>query len=255
MCVAKVTDLPVLGIEGGTSFANFVAGATLVDGFIPGNVPAIGVSWTLALELIFYAMVFAFLGVSKTNPLKSTWLMIAVWVCLTIGFATIQPLPYAANSANVHLLGFLVLGKIIYLAHQKLVLPAQAATAAATVVAILLAFTEWKNAIRYPDGAGSLIYWSYLYAVLVFILALQLKPRRIARPFRLLGDVSYSLYLLHVYVGVSVLNLMLPLGLSTSVMCIIGILASVAAAVVSYRLVELPGQRLARRLLRPRSVS
>ncbi len=91
---------------------------------------------------------------------------------------------------------------------------------------------------------------SVAYALLLFVVLLRARlPER--RFVRLLSDTSYSMYLLHGIVGWLVLVALVnraPL----AVAILLATLASLAASLVTHRLVELPTQRLARRLTRRR---
>jgi peptidoglycan/LPS O-acetylase OafA/YrhL len=88
-------------------------------------------------------------------------------------------------------------------------------------------------------------------AALVAALAITYVSLGSHRILDFLGAISYSLYLLHVPIGGRVINLAarLDLGMPGKVAAIAAAaLASVGAAYVLYRLVEVPALRWARKL-------
>jgi peptidoglycan/LPS O-acetylase OafA/YrhL len=89
---------------------------------------------------------------------------------------------------------------------------------------------------------------TYAYAFLVFMLLMRLAPKRTVQPFTFLGDISYSLYLLHLPVGITVLNLLAILGIPESVGSAVAVLVSIGVSWLAYLVIEKPSQRLARRL-------
>jgi peptidoglycan/LPS O-acetylase OafA/YrhL len=94
---------------------------------------------------------------------------------------------------------------------------------------------------------------SVAYALLLFVVLLRARlPER--RLIRLLSDTSYSMYLRHGIVGWLVLVALVnraPL----AVAILLATLASLAASLVTHRLVELPTQRLGRRLTHGRRLA
>jgi peptidoglycan/LPS O-acetylase OafA/YrhL len=73
------------------------------------------------------------------------------------------------------------------------------------------------------------------------------------QPFAWLGDISYSLYLLHMPVGFAALGVLHRLEVPNSLATFLAMGAVLMASTGAYLLVEKPSQRLARRLLAPRA--
>jgi peptidoglycan/LPS O-acetylase OafA/YrhL len=87
---------------------------------------------------------------------------------------------------------------------------------------------------------------SVAYALLIFLSLVRVRLPQ-TRIVRFLSDTSYSLYLLHGIAAPLVLKALVPkLPLWAAILA--AAVASLAAAAISFRLVEQPFQRLARRL-------
>ncbi len=254
--LAEVTGDRIPGVNDAGPL-RWLASLFLLDGFVPG-VRILDVTWTLVIEMIFYAITFALLGWSRRRPLLATWLMVAVWVTLTMVAFNVPALGAIQNGGLVVYTGFLILGRVIYLWRQGIVAPLDGAILAATAAVFTGLFLEVTSPgfLLTPGGWGGVEpLVSYLYALLIFLGAMRLNPSRTVQPFRLLGDISYSLYLLHLPVGITVLNLLDGLGAPESVSTVVAILTAIVVSWAAYRLVERPTQRLARRMLAgPRSV-
>jgi peptidoglycan/LPS O-acetylase OafA/YrhL len=92
--------------------------------------------------------------------------------------------------------------------------------------------------------------------VITFAVAFALRHHDVPRFLRWLGRISYSLYLLHVVVLGQVTRALPHLGERPVLVRIaVGLLflqLALGVAALSHRWVELPGQALGRRILRPR---
>lgn len=81
--------------------------------------------------------------------------------------------------------------------------------------------------------------------VFCFLHCPSLRSFGDARPLQWLGTVSFSLYLVHEPIVVSVATLLPPTAPGVLVVLVVSVPVSLAAAVVFHRLVERPSQRLA----------
>lgn len=248
--LAEATGTNLLGVSGGSAL-HWFASLFLLDGFTPGA-RALDVTWTLVIELIFYTLTFILLGASRKNELRATWTMTGLWVVVVlVSFAN----PYLHSTANGGLapfVAFLILGRVIYLWQQKRITPASAATLGVLVATLYGTFLEANSPgfLLAPGGwTGAAPLVSYIYALVIFLGMMQLQPKTVVQPFKMLGDISYSLYLLHIPIGITVLNLLDKWGVATWANTLIAIAVSIAASYVAYRLVEKPSQQLARKIL------
>jgi peptidoglycan/LPS O-acetylase OafA/YrhL len=147
--------------------------------------------------------------------------------------------------ASVSYLPLLLLGQSIYFASRK-------AWRTWTAMACIdwLAFIWCTRAMR-PDFLSPTNSYatSGAFAVAIFLLAMSTSTKmRLPRPIVDVSTVSYSLYLTHGVTGFLLLDLLngqLPLTASIA----ISLLGSYVVAVVLYRLVEFPSQRVARRFV------
>ena len=252
--VARASGTDLIGINGGSVW-HWLSGGVLLDGFSPeGRV--IDVTWTLVVEILFYAITLALLVLSRSRAVLATWIMIGAWAALWVLSLNFGG-SIGANTAPTLYLGFLVLGRIIYLWQRGSFGHLDGAIAASLVAVLYLVFAETAEPgfLLAPGGwVGLEPVVTYAYALIIFLAFLRLAPKRAVQPFAFLGDISYSLYLLHLPVGITVLNLLDLAGVPETVNTVIAIVVSVAVSWVSYRFVERPTQSLARRLTRKRGV-
>ena len=209
-------------------------------------------TWTLVIEVIFYALTFILLGRSRKSPLTSTWIMIALWIAI-VAFDTLMANFWAhANNGLGLYVGFLLFGRVVYLWHSGYISGPSAALQSVATLGVYLALTEILSPgfLLAPGGwVGIEPIVSYGYALILFLGLMVIAPTRTVQPFTLLGDISYSLYLLHLPVGITVLNLLDLAGVPESVNTLIAIVVSIAVSWVAWRCVEVPSQVCARRLL------
>jgi peptidoglycan/LPS O-acetylase OafA/YrhL len=247
--LSLATHTKLIGISGG-SVLHWLSSLVLFDGFLPGG-RAMDVTWTLVVELIFYTMTFLVLGVSRNHPLRSVWIMLGIWAVLSVASLDLGPIHRSANSEVALYVGFLIVGRVIYLTQQKLIALIDAIVAGTLALVLYCLFIEVAEPgfLIAPGGyRGVEPIVTYLYALIVFLAMMRLAPARVVRPFTMLGDISYSLYLLHIPVGITVLNLLNSIGVPVDINVIVAILVSVGVAWLTHRFVELPMQRLARRI-------
>lgn len=254
MHVMSALDVPLLAFQGGPP-SRWLQSLLLVDFFIPGP-HVLSLTWTLAIELIFYVLVLAAIGRQRTWPLGTTVVMAGVWALATwvITASVLGEPPTPESEGLVILVGVLLVGRCIYLVHTRRA-NRTAAAALAVVVGILVGvFQDVQNPGFLLERAGTagepLV--TYAIALALFVGMLAWAPRRAIQPFAWLGDISYSLYLLHLPVGFATLGVLHRFDVPSSLATLVAIAVSLLAAHVSYRLVEQPSQRAARRLLAPR---
>jgi peptidoglycan/LPS O-acetylase OafA/YrhL len=234
-------EMPGVGLGGLT---NYVKSFLLVDNLTsPGVV--LGQTWTLKIEILFYLATLVLLGYSRRSPLRATWVMLGMWVVVNLVLFS-RPGIRETMLYPVYV-GFLIVGRTLYLAHAQKISRAEGMTLALTTGTffVLIYSSVFPGELLRelnPNAA------SMALALVAFIALMQAPIRRLPGPVRFLGDISYSLYLLHIPVGMLVLNVAHKMGTHHTAAFLAATAASIAASYVGYRLVEVPAQRLARRL-------
>jgi peptidoglycan/LPS O-acetylase OafA/YrhL len=140
----------------------------------------------------------------------------------------------------------LLLGRAFYLTHHQLVSPrvGLALSAVITVVGVAVYQHCLPELLDMAGGPAN----SYLLGALIFLAFMYAAPRRIPWPVRKLSDISYSLYLLHIPVGMLVIDLVIHAGGSFSWAFSLGVVASLLAATLSHHAIEKPALRAGRQL-------
>jgi peptidoglycan/LPS O-acetylase OafA/YrhL len=234
-------DMPGIG---DTGLKNVISNFVLISAVVtPADV--IVTTWTLKIELLFYLGTLALLSYSRRSPLRATWMMFGGWAVGDLALSG-----HAGGVPGGHAImwvGFLILGRTLYLAHSGRSTGSEAlalALATGTVFVLTYTFAYPGALLVQPISAGA----SFAVAVVAFVALMQAPIRRLPRPVRFFGDISFSLYLLHVPVGVLVLNVMVRAGIGYTWAFLSATASSIAASYLTYRLVEVPAQRLARRI-------
>jgi peptidoglycan/LPS O-acetylase OafA/YrhL len=222
---------------------------TLLNYLVVPQVALVGVAWTLIIEVVFYALT-AVTQVAKGSPHRIAFnlaiVALVIWKRGAFGPS------FGLFATAVAYLPILIMGQTIYwwLAKGRL----SAAWGFAYMLAAGGVFLWGLRAILpafLPVTNSYLI--SLAYAVLLFVALLHVKlPER--RVVRFLADTSYSVYLMHGIVGPALLAVLVK-HVSPGLAVVLAAAASLAAAFVTYRLVELPAQRIGRRLTRARGPS
>lgn len=239
---------------------------TLVANILPRTITPLilGVTWTLVIEVLFYIAMWLVLPLLRTRPLIAALTLLAAVVIATVVYPWIPGSPL--RMPIQHLIQFMVdvtillIGQAIYL-----VVTSRISTRwfAGLVVLDLAAYIFGYARISGPK-ATPVTDWliSIGWALGVFVLGLVLHQagylRRIPKPILRLGDMSYSLYLVHIPVGYAILRQLrwlwpaphAPLYGEFTVPFLLMVGGALGVATVSWLLVERPSQRLARVLLR-----
>lgn len=211
---------------------------------------ALSVAWSLMPELIFYGMVFAIIPTMKAKPIPSTLALMAMYCLLAAPMAAV---PYFAYLGHFTVwLPLFVVGRVFYLSFVRSITGQQAI--AFTALNLMLFITIYSS--KFPDDLFKNYGMAYNigFGCSIFYLMMVLSPERCPSVIAFLSRISYSLYLVHLSVGVFILNALasseMPFTFKTS----FAIGLSVVVAAISFYVVEQPAQRVARRLLggRPR---
>lgn len=230
----------------------WLSALVLGDGFTAGPI-LLSVTWTLVIEIAFYISIFLIIPLQRARPLATTWMLVGAWVVLTIAVNNIPFFTGLSVKAAPTYLGLLILGRAIYLGSRGLVTVIDAALLGVVSFSLFLMFTETyvhAGFLLKPYGWGGLEpLVTYCGAVVIFFLAARMPITRLPKALNFLGDVSYSMYVIHIPVGFTTLAALehwtdIPGSINT----LIALAVVLAASAVSYKFLEQPFQRLARKL-------
>lgn len=223
---------------------SFLSNATLWN-FIDRPFGAwVAVAWTLAVEILFYAMLVAVLPLLR----RRVWLAISVqlWFVLML-LITYRAFgdEYRAFVINMTYTLIPLLGQIIWAVWNRKI---PAWLAGLFVTAAWLMFV-WAGHLRIdPDYIPRP--FPIAFAMMLFLIGLLAEPYLRQRRFWTeLSERTYSIYLLHGAVAFPLMHLLftkLPLWLTV----LVAVLATALVAELAYRFVERPSHDLARRLSR-----
>ena len=171
----------------------------LIQEFV--HVPhAMGLYWTLTLEMVFYVIFSVLFGLNVNQ--KST-----LWCWCSCAFLALLGCVdkfghHKMPTSHVALIVFATFGTVLFRYYSGLVSGRQLALLAAGVtVATGIAF---GLGFRSPLARTGLEEWtsvsmfnSYMGAVVVFAIIFSYRANDFAFAFRWLGTISYSIYLLH----------------------------------------------------------
>lgn len=231
---------PRFGIE--RPAVDYLYGVTLAGYFRVPQIVVLGVAWTLVIELLYYALMALMMPLLRGDS-PAAGVALASWVPLFVVVSARDHGPIffllAASFAYVPLL---LIGSAVYL-HKNtntawwIVWPLAAANLAVFVMGVQNIHTQfwpWQNSYL-PSLA---------YAFVIFLVCID---RSAPRPLKFVGDMSYSLYLLHGVVGFALVALFKDHGLGNALPWL-ATLGSLVASYAMLRLVERPSITLGRKL-------
>jgi peptidoglycan/LPS O-acetylase OafA/YrhL len=228
--------LALVALVAGKHLPDALLGSTFADRRLLGGVLAIVVALSIAaylkrrLVLLAGAAGIAMLIVPAVN-----------------GHAT-RNSTVIASWQGLLFLAVMFAGTVVYRAQHRQI-PRFVAIASLSVVTLSVIGAHWTN------GVAPLTWLVDVAAVaMTFLLAYALRKRNVPRLFTWLGQISYSLYLLHAVVLLFLPRVFPNLEIHPFPVRLAAALAYLVVALgvawLSYRIVELPGQRLGRRLTR-----
>jgi len=218
-----------------------------------------GVFWTLFVEIVFYigcAILFALRSLEKPMTIGVVTMCLNLVTPVSILLNTFCHTALPVSFLCFHL-SFLFVGSVFRLALLKqhrearlfsLLLCVQILLTVPITTGLLFPVPQAVTAQFVMHGATASAL-AYFFAIALFLLVAWLKTN-LANPLVKLGEVSYSLYLLHMLCIAAVARLIAPVSpLEIGVYFLLSIVLSVIAANIGYRLVELPAVALGKRLV------
>lgn len=233
----------ILGLMEGEP--TFISSATLSNWFV-GGPSMLSLSWTLHIELLFYALILLFIPLSRRSPLAGSWAALATAI-------TVYMFMFGKPEFNAFLwqwmyIPFLLVGRAFYVSWARLVTPPQALCyGLCALTAFWLILDSVATGRLFAGGVEAIV--SHAIAVLSFC-ALCYSRVRVGAPVKFFADISYSLYLLHLPLGSFLLDVFTQLaGLPYELALLVTVTLVVFASWLSFRFFERPTQRLGRRVI------
>jgi len=239
---------------------NFVGAAPPALGY-----PVLGVGWTLNYEMYFYAVFGASLLFVRARYLVLTAWFMATLVALPLATGKIPSLEPTTNYGFASAYLGLVTNPIIWLffvgsligllySATPLSIPASPWSKIATLILVIPIGLQWTFNFRAQNGvtnAGLSLIPFFAWVV----LSTKAAPLRVPRSLAYLGDISYSLYLIHSLVIACFLPTVMALGVPIVpfTRCVgmgVCIAVSLAVAAVSHHWIEIKVSAAVRALLR-----
>jgi peptidoglycan/LPS O-acetylase OafA/YrhL len=223
----------------------WLANATMLQG-LAGVPHALGIYWTLTYELLFYigASLLYLAGLHRRSVAVS---LAGAGACLAAAVLS-GPVLHRPAPLAVFCLATMFTGTVFHRWHSGATsLRALAGCLAATLGAgaVLLLSSLRAGAPGDPEGTRSLVpmlvAWTAAYAL--FCAGVLLRNRRLPRVLPFLGRISYSAYLMHALVLLTVPALPWP-----ALTAAVWIAVTVLVSTLTHRLIELPAVRLGRAL-------
>ena len=206
-----------------------------------------GPVWSVSVEVLLYAVFFVFcraLAARQKLLLPAVW---ASWVLATVIVVIdrVASVTLVASAASFFFAGGMA--ALIWRETKSQIDPLHGAAAAALV--FVLAMAAWYlhvikgnafEAVAFPSVVLALAYW-------------QSRHPDSGRPIRLIGDITYSTYLIHfpmqLFMILAIRSFGLTVDFASPLVLIAYLAAVIASGVVVYREFELPAQRWLRQRL------
>lgn len=245
--VAAITVLFIFNTIGsisrpGIQGTDYLLSMFLLDQFFWPKASVLPVTWTLFPEVVFYAIVCAFMPLIKARPVASTvalTLISYLIVAATNSFGNAPP-----HTSHLGYLPIFIIGRVFFLLQNGKI----SKEAAITFIAFSLLLLFGTFAAIWPDQMWNdpRKPWTYPLAILIFYGCMLWNPQTMPKAVRFLGNISYSLYLVHVPVGWFVMDKVKPVA-GFTVGFIVSVAASILAAWLIYSLIEVPGRTIGRK--------
>lgn len=240
------------GRDGGMTVKTVVAQIAFASEYLHTR-NYVGNSWTLSIEAVWYVL-FAALFFLRLN--RSTVVIVGLFVAAIAATAVVTLLGHRAPMGRVGMLATCGVGLFAYRAVAEARARAFLRGGAILVAAIAIGLYVGFGMVAY-DGKvdftlrAILLSWATGYALFFGSFFVRL-PARLDAILRKLGEISFSVYLMHTFalLGVSATGL-------TGWAYIVAVVAvTVPIAMVTYSFVELPAIRLSHRWPRrdPRAI-
>jgi peptidoglycan/LPS O-acetylase OafA/YrhL len=198
-----------------------------------------GLEWTLAYEMIFYCACTVFLLLRKCLPVVFSLISTVIVVCLAVLLPDVFVKTNIIQKFFFFYLFFLA-GLVLYLHNSGFIGGKLFKTLSATLVITMCV----RSYLWYSYWGISYLTLAFIPAVYFFYSVLLGKIKIESKFLTLVGVVSYSIYLTHIFIPHNI-----PLETLPPLFRFIGwLLISVVVASLSYKFIEYPAIRASRKL-------
>ncbi|MFP3466748.1 acyltransferase family protein [Leifsonia sp. SIMBA_070] len=235
----------VSGLTSVPSPLQVLLGASLGNYFVLAQPLLVAVGWTLVIEMFFYlGLLVARPLLARAPALVPIVLMLAVAIVDTLH--TQLGTTFALASSFVAFIPLLLLGQIVYLVRMRRI-PVWAGALLAAAAWVVFVYGMRETSPAFYDSANSFLSNAVL-GFCIFLVAVLIEGRvKPLKPLAVVAKRSYSLYLLHVPVGFTLLTVfVVQAHMPYTPSLLLSLLAVAAATELAYRFIERPSIRLSR---------
>jgi exopolysaccharide production protein ExoZ len=233
---------------------------TMTFGLVHPNHAMVLGGWSIGLEYVFYLAFPALAFIARSRiALYALAGALVLWA-LPYNFGVV---PEAAEARRFH--AYVQLPNHAFLfAFGALIADLRRLLRAripAPMTLALLAMLAWGAARAQPEiidhlevmvGMVRVKYVALCAAVVLLFAFTKLPGSRVLTPFRWLGELSYSVYLMHPFAW-QIVRSLLPAQTSATAQLLCGLAAAIALAFVTWRLIEQPCNALGHKLAQARA--
>lgn len=238
----------VLDLYAGTHrpWMDYLYGLSLMGYFTVPQIVVLGVAWTLVIEVIFYMLMAAVLPLFKRpHPALGTAVVSVVTVGVILCARNFGD-AFFLFAASVAYLPVLLIGSALYLHKTACASPLTVAVLIlANCASFMLGLRSIHTAFLPLDNSYLL---SLAYASGIFVVCVGMGA---PKALRWVGDISYSLYLLHGTLGFFAVQQALALGLGAASPWVATVFC-LGASYAMYLAVERPAIALGKRVSQPK---
>lgn len=223
----------------------------MIDQKVGLSPPVLGVTWSLVTEIIFYSLTFSVIDSSRRDSVGATYIMLIIWIVFYLFCNSISFLR-RVNEFSIYM-PFLFCGRGFYLAESGRIKWVQCFSICfASLPVFVLYYTNQnpsqlteKNNIYQPECGGT-----YLIGLSIFLSFMTYGIKKVSRSISFVADISMSLYLLHIPVGMLVINYLHHSGVIFIVCVGVAVIISFIVSYLSYSFIEKPCQAYARYIIK-----
>ncbi|MBW4719534.1 acyltransferase family protein [Saccharothrix obliqua] len=224
-------------------FGDLAANLVLGGFFLSPPVVVLGVTWTLLIQIGFYAYVAATIPVLRRLPWAAP--LAAAPLCFVVVLATFDvSVPGLSQVGSlIGYLPLLCLGQLVSLVHSRKIAPLTGIAIGVAHFAVVV----WVDKLYRYSGMGEAVPRTLLFGVLLTVLLVSMDGPVCRSPFvRGWAKRTYAVYLVHIPAMYPLLGLLTPL-VGPTLATVAGLAAVAAVTEVLHRFVEVPADRAIRR--------